>query len=1022
MKGMAGFVLGKRVLVLSGAALVVAGGLLSWLRIPIDAFPDVTNVQVMILTESEGMAPLEMERLITYPIETGMNGLPRVKLVRSLSRTGLSQVVIVFEDDTDIYFARQQVLERLAFAGDDLPEGVAPELGPISTGLGEIFQYTIGSEGGRHDLKDLRTIQDWVIRPRLQAVPGVTEVNSFGGYLKQYQVVVDPDLLAKYGLGPAEVTAAIENNNSVASGNYVVRGGEQLVVRSDGLLRKVEELEDVVVAVRESRPVRVRDVAEVRIGHHVRQGAVTRDGKGETVCGMVIMLKGANSSDVVSRVKRKIAEIQAGLPPGVTISPFYDRAQLVGECVGTVVRALVQGGVLVVLVLFLVLRNLRLSAVVCASLPVTMLAAFALMKTAGITANLMTLGGLAVALGMVVDANIVVGENMLRRVSAPGGGTVERHALGAGEVMRPVLFAALIVMMVFVPLYGLQAVEGKMFKPLATSMLFAMAGSLLTAMTLTPVLASYLLKPQAGRSEGFVLERLKRVYLAVLDGALRRRAVTAISAAALFVLSLALLPLIGTEFLPYLDEGSIAINVVKFPTASLDESKKIGEVMERILGEFPEVRAVVTKTGRAEIAEDPMGPEQNDLIVMLEPAETWRYGSKDELIEAMREALSVVPGLRLTFSQPIALRVNELISGVKSDVAIKVFGYDLDFLSGIAERIEHAVEGVRGATDVKLERVAGLLELDIDVDRAAIARHGINAAAVNETVEATVGMRVVGDFYEQDRRFKIAVGYPDRKRRDVAAIGNVLVPSPSGARIPLSQLARVSVKEGPAQISREGGYRRVTVECNVRARDLGGFVAEARERVASAVPVLPPGCFISWGGQFENQERAMRTLGVLVPVVVIVILLLLYSAFGALRPALLVILNLPFALVGGIFAVLVSGVTLSVSAVVGFIVLFGTAVSNGVVLVSFFSDLRKGGAGLVGAVRRSCELRLRPLLLTTLTTMFGLMPLLWATGPGAEIQRPLAIVVLGGLVSSWLLTLIVLPVLYVWMEERSARR
>ncbi len=1013
------FVLRQRILIIIAALGIIAAGIFSWINLPIDAFPDVTNVQVMMLTEAEGLGPAEVERLITYPIEIEMQGLPDVRLVRSLSKAGLSQVVVVFEDRVDTYFARQLVFERLSLAKESLPPGFDPELGPISTGLGEIFQYTLEAQKDKYTLTDLRTMQDWTVKPQLRSVAGVTEVNSFGGFVKQYQVIIDPDKLLKYKIGLKEAYESLEKNNATAPANFIVKGREQIIARSIGLLKSIEDIGNIIVTAVEGSPVYVKDIASIQIGHQVRQGAVTRGGNGEVVCGMAIMLKGANSKTVVTGVKDKIAEIQKRLPEGVKVNAFYDRTELIQACIKTMSDALMQGGLLVILVLLLFLGSLRLSLIVCLSLPLSSLICFVLMKATGLSANLMSLGGLAVALGMIVDANIVVGENIFRHLSERKDAKDKISVCldATKEVAVPVLFAILIICVVFLPLFSLQAVEGKMFKPLALTIIFAMLGSLVVALTITPVLSSYFLKRIKGHGDNFATKAVKKLYMPLLDKVLEHKKKTVVIAAAVFIVSLFGFKFVGTEFLPYLDEGSIALNIVKFPTSSLDESVKVGELAEKMILEFPEVKTVVTKTGRAEIAEDPMGPEQNDVFIMLNQRKYWKARSKEELITKLSERISSIPGIKLNFSQPIALRVNELISGVKSDVAIKLFGYDLSILSEKAEKIEHVIGGIKGAADIKVEQIAGFLQLDIEIDRKAIARYGINVSDINEVVEAAVGGKVATTLYEEDRRFNILVRFPEDRRNDERSIGSILIPSLSGQKVPLAQLAKISIVEVPAQISREAGLRRVVIECNVRGRDMGSFIREAQAKISSIEKSLPTNYFIAWGGQFENQQRAMKTLGLVVPVVILLIFIMLFSVFGSFRPALLVMLNLPFALVGGIAFVLLFKITLSVSAVVGFIALFGTAVENGIVLVTFFSQLRREGMPLNEAIKKGCELRLRPLLLTTLTTMFGLIPLLWASGPGAEIQKPLAVVVLGGLISSWCLTLVVLPALYGWFEK-----
>jgi len=1011
------FVLRQRLVVILFAMILIAGGTMAWKKLPIDAFPDVTNIQVMILTEAPGLAPTEVERLITFPLEIEMNGLPDVKLIRSLSKAGLSQVVVIFEDGVDIYFARQLVFERLQTAKEKLPEGLEPEMGPISTGLGEIYQYTLESE--KADLTELRTIQDWIIRPQLRSIPGVTEVNSFGGFVKQYQVIVDPDELLKYDLTLEQVSEALSKNNATSPANYIVKGPEQMVVRGVGLIKTTSDIENIIVTAHEGTPVYVGDIADVGVGHEIRWGAVTRDGKGETVCGMVIMLKDSNSKEVADRVKKKIEKIQERLPAEIKINTFYDRTELIRACINTVSKALLAGGILVVMVLFFLLGDFRTAGIVCLSLPFSALICFGFMKFTGLTANLMSLGGLAIAIGMIADANIVVGENIFRHLTEKRGSknTVEVCTRSTGEVVRPVMFSVMIIILVFIPLFSLQAQEGKMFKPLALTLMFAMAGSLLVSLTINPVLGSIFIKGRKRDEDNLAMRTAKKLYLPVLKRAIKYKRTTAILSLIIFLVSIFLFRFVGTEFLPYLDEGSIALNVVKFPTASLEESKRIGSTMEKLLLEFPEVKTVITKTGRAEVAEDPMGPEQNDLFIMLKPKRFWQARSKTELIEKMEQKLSHIPGLKLNFSQPIALRVNELISGIKSDIAIKIFGYDLDLLKHKAEDIEHIISEIEGAHDVKVEQISGFLQLDIDIDRKEIARYGINVSDVNQVIETAVGGKVVSTVFEEDRRFNLFMRFPEERRNDEKIIGDILISTPEGYRVPLRQLAEMKLIEVPNQISRENGMRRIVVESNVRGRDIGSFVSEAKNKIQSIEHTLPSGYFIDWGGQFENQQRAMRTLSLVVPIVIFLIFVMLLSAFGSLKPAILVILNLPFSLVGGILAVLIFKMTLSVSAVVGFITLFGIAVTNGVVLVTFFIQLRKEGMNLEEAIIRGCQLRLRPLLLTSLTTIFGLTPLLLATGPGAEIQKPLAVVVLGGLISSWFLTLIVLPALYNWFEK-----
>lgn len=1009
------FVLHQRLLVIIGAIVLIVAGVFAWKVLPIDAFPDVTNVQVMILTEAPGLAPVDVEQQITFPIELAMQGLPDVRHTRSLSKAALSQVVIVFEDHVDTYFARNLVFERLQSAKEELPEWAEPEMGPTSTGLGEIYQYTL--ESNTRSPMELRTIQNWIIAPQLRGLPGVNEVNSFGGFVKQYHVLVAPNQLLKYGITLADVLDALEKNNANAGGKFIIKGWEQAYVRSLGLIQTISDIENIVLQSQDGTPVYLKDVAQVKLGPETRQGAVTRDGKGETVAGMVIMLKGENSKVVVEGVKKTIPKVQAGLPKDVRINTFYDRTSLIQACINTVATALLQGGIFVIIVLFLFLGNLRASFIVALSLPLTALVAFILMGWQDVTANLMSLGGLAIAIGMIVDASIVISENIARHLSEKSGSGLSRTRItfeAVREVARPVLFAILIIVIVFLPLFTLQQMEGKMFRPLALTLCFAMLGSLAVSLTIVPVLCSLFVRGRKERRDNLIVRLLKRVYLPLLGFALRRPWATVMVAVVILVLSLLLVPYIGTEFLPQLDEGAIAVNVVRLPSASLEGSVAVGtEIERRLLEEFPEVRTVVTKTGRAEISEDPMGPEQSDVFIMLHPRRKWSTRrNKKELVVDIQKELSEIPGLRLSFSQPIALRVNELISGIKSDLAVKVFGPNLEVLRENANQVAAVMNGIRGAEDVRAEQIAGFAQVEIVVDRKAIARHKINLADINEIIETAVGGKVATTVVEGQMRFAVLVRYPEEHRQDVAALKRILVPSPEGPRVPLGQLATVREVEAPAQISRENGMRRVVVECNIRGRDMGSFVAEVREKIQPIVAGLPSGYFVDFGGQFENQERAMRRLAIVIPISIMLIFLMLFSAFDSFRSALLVLVNLPFALVGGILAIFLLKINLSVSAAVGFIALFGTAVENGTVLVTFFNQLRKQGLSTLEAVKRGCDLRFRPLLMTALTTLLGLMPLIYATGSGSEIQRPLATVVLGGLVSSLALTLIVLPVLY----------
>jgi cobalt-zinc-cadmium resistance protein CzcA len=1021
MSGFFEWIIRRRWPVLLCTALAAVVGVLSWVRLPIDAFPDVTNIQVMVLTKAPGLSAPDVEQRITYPIELVMGGLPKVTQVRSMSRAGLSQVIIAFKDGTDPYFTRQIVFERLQGAKEGLPPGVEPELGPLSTGLGEIFQYTL--EGENFSPMEKRTIQTWLVTPRLRSVPGVTEVNSFGGEVKQYQVVVFPERLVKYGLTLRDVMDALEQSNTNAGAGYILKGWEQMYIRGVGLFQSAHDVGAVPLRAKDGSPVYLRDLAEVRIGPQFRQGAVTRDGKGETVCGMAIMLRGENSKTVVSAVKDAASKLQQSLPRGLRMDVFYDRTALIEACIKTVMDALMEGGILVILVLVLFLAELRTALIVVVSLPITFLMTFIVMNAMGLSSNLMTLGGIAFSVGMVVDASIVVAENVRRHLAENRDPTRLGFILVGAmlEVARPVSFSVLIIALVLVPLFTLQGLEGKMFAPLALTLLICLLVSIAVAMVVVPALSAVLLR-QTEEREFKAVRRFREGYLNLLQRAMRHPRVTFGAALVTLALSLLLVPFMGTEFMPPLDEGSIAINVVRLPNASLDGSVAVGTMLEKRILKFPEVTTVVSKTGRAEISEDPMGPEQTDVFIMLKPRKQWKTGrNKEELVEAISKDLSQVPGIRMSFSQPISLRVNELISGVKSDLAIKVFGPDLDVLKAFADKAAADLGTVKGARDVKVEQVSGMAEVQVTLNAEALARYGIRVGSVNDLLEAAYAGKTVGRFVEGDRRFDIVVLFPEGARRDLSSLAGLLVPAPNGERVPLGQVASIRVEEGPMQISRERGMRRVVVEGNIRGRDLGGFVKEVQRRLEPAVLSLPTGYFVEYGGQFENQQRAMRQLAVVVPIVLLLILFLLYSALGTARNALLVVLNLPFALVGGVVAATLFQMTLSVSAAVAFIVLLGIAVQNGVVLVAFFKQLREQGHALSETVTEGCRLRFKPLFMTALVSFIGHLPMVYATGSGADIQKPLAVIVMGGIVTSTLLTLLVIPVLYYTIESRAER-
>jgi heavy metal efflux system protein len=1008
-----------RFLVITLTILLVGAGIYMTLRLPVDAVPDVTNIQVQINTEAPGLGAVEVEKLITFPIEASMMGLPDIDEIRSLSKTALSQVTVVFKDWVDIYFARRLVMERLQVAKEQIPKGLGtPIMGPISTGLGEIYQYVV--EGQGYSQLDLRTIQDWIIRYQLLTIPGVTEVNSFGGFTKQYQVLVDPDRLVAHDLTLHDVFTSLEENNANVGGAYIEHSSEQYIVRGIGLISTITDIENIILKARDGTPVRIKDVAKVVIGPEVRYGAVTKDGEGEVVTGIVMMLMGANGREVVNQVQKKIEEIKPSLPEGVTIKPFYDRSELIHKCIKTVTNALMIGGILVILVLFGFLGNLRSAIIVAINIPLAVLIAFILMKVQGVSANLMSLGGLAIGIGMMVDSSIVMVENIYRHLSENNNrnrNIVQITLISAKEVARPIVFAILIIIVVFLPLFTLQGIEGKMFKPLAFTISFAMLGSLILSLTFAPTFCSLILRVKTSKKENIIIRLIRKPYLFLLKKALQHNRITVITAVILLAISLGIMTRLGSEFMPQLDEGAIAVQAIRLPSISLTSSIETCEKIEQILKRFPEVETVVSKTGRAEIATDPMGPEISDIFIMLKPRSEWTVKNKDELIEKMNKELNKIPGIAYGFSQPIELRVSELISGVRSDIAIKVFGEDMSILKEKAEEIQRIISGIRGVVEPKVEQVAGLPVLQIKIDRELISRYGINISDVQDVIETAVGGKAATQVLEGQKRFDLIVRYPQERRYDINSVKNILINAPGGERIPMSQLAKITIEEGPAQISREHSQRRVAVECNLLGRDIGGFVSEAKRKIEKALD-LPPGYYITWGGQFELQQRANKRLAIIVPLTIIIIFLLLFSSFNSVRNAGLIILNIPFAITGGIPAMWIAGANLSVPASVGFIALFGIAVENGIIMIQYLNQLRQEGLGLHEAILKGAENRLRPVLMTALTTALGLIPILLSHGTGSEIQKPLATVVVGGLISSTLLTLIVLPTLYGWFEKK----
>ncbi len=1029
-----GFSLRQRALVIGFVCLLAVAGVFAFNSIPIDAFPDVTNVQVQILTKVRGLSPIEVEQLVTFPIELQVIGLPGLAEVRSLSKFGLSQVTVVFHDGVDIYRARQFVLERLVEAREHLPEGVEPIMAPVTTGLGEVFQYYLKSpESWPADPMDqeqyltaMRTAQDWVIRPLLKSVPGVIDVNSLGGFVKQYQVLVEPAKLRKYGLTIHDVFNAVAKNNANAGGNILERYAEKYIVRGVGLIKTIRDIQSIVVKEEGGTPVFVRDVAEVRIGQAVRHGAALLNGDREVVAGIVLMLRGGNAKEVVEAVKNKVDVIHREhvLPAGLTIVPFYDRSDLVTAALSTVRKALIEGVILVVVVLFLFLGNVRSALIVTATLIVAPLVTFLVMDTVGLSANLMSLGGLAVAIGIIVDGSVVVVENAFRHLTEDRRTPVNRAEAvlqASMEVGRPVVFGVLIIILVFLPLVTLQGMEGKLFAPMAYTIMIALLASLILSLTLSPLLCSLALGAGTEK-ETLPVHWAKRTYLPVLNWALGHRIQVLIGVVLLLIATLLLVPFLGGEFIPILDEGALTPQVIRLPSISLSKSIELEKQVHKALLEFPEVRSAVSKIGRSEIANAPEEPNESDPVVILAPRNTWTTAlTKSELVEAIRRRLAEIPGISVLMSQPIQERVDELISGVKTEGVIKLFGDDLDTLKHTADQIAAVMETIRGVRDLKVEQITGQPYLTVEIDREKIARYGINVADVQEIIETAVAGGLATQVYEGERRFNLILRFPEMYRNSVQALGSLLVRDPGGAQIPLSELATIELREGPVRISREQVRRRISVGFNVVDRDIETVVAEGRQKLATQLR-LRPGYLITWGGSFENMERAMSRLRIIVPITIGLIFILLVASFNSVRYAALIMLNLPLALIGGIVSLWVTGQYLSVPASIGFIALFGVAMLNGIVLVSCINKLRRDGLDGSAAIMTACTLRLRPVLMTALVALLGLLPLAFATGIGSEVQRPLATVVVGGLISSTLLTLIVLPTLYGWFAESHTNR
>lgn len=1017
----------NRLLMLVLGVVVVAGGYYSYRQLPVDAFPDVSPNLVQVFTVTEGLAPEEIETYVTYPIETVMNGLPGIENIRSVSNFGLSVVNIYFEDGMDLYFARQLVNERLQEAREQIPEGFGePAMGPISTGMGLVLFYYLEDETGTRSLEELRTIQDWLVKFHLQTVPGVTEILGIGGYEKQYHVVVDPNALLRYRVTLHEVIEQIEANNLNVGAQFIEKDAEEYVVRSVGLASTLEDLQNIVIKASDGTPVFLNQLATVEIGGAIRRGVQTRNGTEEVVAGMVVKLFGSNSSTVIDQVEVKMAEINRILPDGVHLVPYYEQKTLVAACVKTVTDALIQGIVLVTLVLIVFMGSFRPSVVAALSIPFSVLFATLGMFYFGLSANLMSLGGLAIAIGMMVDGTIVIVENVDRmlRTAKPDESRIHVVMRACIEVGRPIVFAIIIIILVFLPLFTLQGVEGKTFRPLAYTVALAMLGSLVFALFLAPVLSHLLMRAPkrdeeaAPASEGWVVRHLVAAYRPLVTRFVAHRSWALGLAGVLLLLGAILFPRLGSEFTPSLQEGTIVLRLTMAPSISLKESTRITQLVERRLVQIPEITGAVSRIGRGEVGAHTDPINSAEMYLLLAPKDQWRSAdSQEELQAVIRDELGEIPGVLTNFTQPIAMTVDELLEGVRAELAIKLFGDDLEVLKRKAEEIAQVVGTVQGAADVQVDQVSGMPQLLIRVDRQAIARYGVNVADVQEVIRAAVGGQEAGQVFEGIRRFDILVRFAPQFRNTPEAIAQLLVEAPDGVKVPLAQLAQLDEVIGPRQITREKSQRFISVQCNVTDRDIGTFVEEAQQAIDKEV-ALPPGYLVTWGGQFRLQQEANKRLAVVIPITLFVLFLLLFSSFNSIKNAALILLNIPLALVGGVVALWLTGQNLSVPSSVGFIALFGIALENGMVLVTYLNQLIRDGIEVDEASIQGACLRVRPVLMTALTTALGLIPLLFSSGTGSEVQRPLATVVVGGLVSSTVLTLLVLPSLYKWFAAQ----
>ena len=1025
-------------MVLLSALAMGALGVFSYQQLPIDAVPDITNVQVQVNTSAPGYSPLEAEQRITFPIETVMAGLPHLEQTRSLSRYGLSQVTVIFKDGTDIYFARQQVNERIQEAKGKLPSGIEPSMGPISTGLGEIYMWTVDAKPGAqkrdgtpYNATDLREIQDWIIKPQLRNVVGVTEINTIGGYTKEFQVAPIPGQLVAHGLGLQDVVTALERNNSNVGAGYIEKSGEQYLIRAPGQVASIEEIKDIIVSSQQGVPVRIQDIAEVGIGKELRTGAATQNGR-EVVLGTVFMLIGENSLTVSHAVAKKLEEINRSLPPGITANAVYDRTILVDKAINTVKKNLLEGALLVIAILFMFLGNIRAALITAMVIPLAMLFTFTAMVTNTVSANLMSLG--ALDFGIIIDGAVVIVENCVRRLAhaqAIAGHPLTRterfHEVFAAskEARRPLLFGQLIIMVVYLPIFALTGVEGKMFHPMAFTVVVALIGAMILSVTFIPAAVALLIGDKVDEKENRLMTWAKRGYAPMLDFVMINKPLVLTIAGVVIVLSGLLATRMGSEFVPSLNEGDIALHALRIPGTSLTQAIEMQTELERTIKQFPEVDKIFSKMGTAEIANDPAPPNVADNFVMLKPQSQWPdpSRSKADLVTAMQAAVAKIPGNNYEFTQPIQMRFNELISGVRSDVAVKVFGDDMETMNRSAEEISELLSKISGAADVKVEQTTGLPMLTIKIDRAKTARLGLNVSDVQDVIGTAVGGKEAGTLFEGDRRFDIIVRLPENLRTDMEAIKRLPIRLPAGssgnraAYAQLGDVATFDLTPGPNQISRENGKRRVVVTANVRGRDIGSFVADAQQQLAQKIKI-PTGYWTTWGGTFEQLQSATKRLQLVVPVALLLVFMLLFAMFGNVKDGLLVFTGVPFALTGGIVALWLRDIPLSISAGVGFIALSGVAVLNGLVMIAFIRTLREEGRPLSDAIEEGALTRLRPVLMTALVASLGFIPMAITTGTGAEVQRPLATVVIGGILSSTILTLLVLPLLYQFAHRR----